>query len=81
MIYQGIDSIGLVGAKPTFCVIYNHIKKIFDEGCLSGAQLLQILQQLRPMERPIKSSNSISMLLPLLANGLNHIVEPSSGFG
>ncbi len=47
--------------------ISRHIKNVFSEGSCSESQLLQILQQLRQMEKPIRLTTIILMLSFLLA--------------
>lgn len=47
--------------------ISRHIKTYFPKGSCSESQLLQILQQLRQMEKPIRLTTIILMLSFLLA--------------
>ena len=47
--------------------ISRHIKNVFPKGSCSESQLLQILQQLRQMEKPIRLTTIILMLSFLLA--------------
>ena len=42
--------------------ISRHIKNVFSEASCSESQLLQILQQLRQMEKPIRLTTIILML-------------------